>query len=42
MSRLLLLIGVLLMLFGVAAIFSVSIHESFALTLQLIAKGKMS
>ncbi len=33
--------GIILTLFGVLAIFSVSIHESFTLTLSMIAKGTM-
>ncbi|MFZ2151311.1 MAG: FtsW/RodA/SpoVE family cell cycle protein [Candidatus Absconditicoccaceae bacterium] len=37
-----LVVGMLLVFFGVLAIYSVSIYESFALTLSLIAKGLMS
>ncbi len=33
--------GIILTLFGILAIYSVSIHESFTLTISMIAKGKM-
>ncbi|MDD3263205.1 MAG: FtsW/RodA/SpoVE family cell cycle protein [Candidatus Absconditabacteria bacterium] len=34
------IIGIILIIFGLLAIYSVSIHESFTLTLKLIASGK--
>ena len=37
----LLIVAGLLIIYGIAALFSVSIHESFTTTLSLIAKGKM-
>lgn len=35
-------VGIGLLLFGILAVYSVSIHESFTLTLSLIAKGIMN
>jgi len=33
--------GIILTIFGVLSIYSVSIHESFTLTISMIAKGTM-
>ncbi|HMS90913.1 MAG TPA: FtsW/RodA/SpoVE family cell cycle protein [Candidatus Absconditabacterales bacterium] len=35
------IVGIILTLFGILSIYSVSIHESFTLTISLIANGKM-
>jgi cell division protein FtsW (lipid II flippase) len=37
-----LIVGALLSCFGILAVYSVSIHESFTLTLSLVAKGLRS
>jgi hypothetical protein len=36
------IIGILLTIIGTLAIYSVSIYESFTLTVSMIAKGKLS
>ncbi|MCX6825485.1 MAG: FtsW/RodA/SpoVE family cell cycle protein [candidate division SR1 bacterium] len=36
------IVGIILTLFGILSIYSVSIHESFTLTISLIASGKLS
>lgn len=37
----LIILGIVLTVFGILSIYSVSIHESFTLTLSLIASGKL-
>ncbi len=39
-KEIILALGALLLIFGLFAVYSVSVHESFTLTLKLLASGK--